>query len=63
MTIDTAFRYDALSEARENYLDQIAEVIFRYRTADLKHAHPEVYIGEKLGGNPVRSVPHAESDI
>ncbi len=63
MTIDTVFRYDALSEARENYLGQIAEVIITYQTTDLTHAHPEVYRGEKLGGNPVRSVPHAESDI
>jgi hypothetical protein len=63
MNIDTGFWYDTLPEAWENYLDQIGEVNQNYPTANIEHPNPEEYKGGKIGGNPVMSIPDAESEI
>lgn len=62
LTIDTAFRYDTLPEAWDNFLDQIGELNQTYKLARIEHPDLEEYKGGKIGGNPVMSIPDAESE-
>jgi chloramphenicol O-acetyltransferase len=63
ITLDTPFRYNTLSKAWENYLDQIAEANQGCQTANKKNARHEVYEGGKSGGNLIMSIPDTEIDI
>jgi len=63
MTIDTGFYYDTLPETWENFIDQVGELNHTYQEARILHPHPEEYKGGKIGGNPVMSIPDAESDL